>query len=124
MLCRVNASIGGVTDSKALAINLLRCIQAVCTTGAGGTPSVQPVSGPGTYASGDCIVEVVSNAEAGGWTSSASTTVTPSYSATNATYYMVDLYNMSTGKTTYPYYKTTFTTNINVYFNKIGRAHV
>lgn len=119
MLCRVNATIGGVTEPRALLINLLRCIQAVCTAAQGSTPSVQPVSSPGTFASGDCIVEVISNAEAGGWTSSSSTNVTTSYSLTNSSIpsYYVDLYNTSTGKTTYPYYKTTFTTNYGLAYN-------
>lgn len=117
MLVRFNATLGGATDEKARAINFLRCVQAVCTAAAGSTPSVQPVTAPSTLGTGDCIVEVISNAEAGGWTSSASTTATTSYSATNATYYVVDLYNSSTGKTTYPYAKVTFTTNLSYPFS-------
>lgn len=113
MLCRINATIGA-TDVKAQTINLLRCIQAVCTAAAGSTPSVVPVTAPSTNGTGDCIVEVISNAEAGGWTSSASTTVTTGYSATNASPYYVDLYNAS-GKTTYPYHKVTFATNLTTY---------
>ena len=117
MLVRVNPTLGGATDEKARAINMLRCIQAVCTAAAGSTPSVVPVTAPSTNGTGDCIVEVIANAEAGGWTSSASTTVTTSYSATNATYYLLDLYNTATGKSTYPYFKTSFATNVSYPFN-------
>jgi hypothetical protein len=120
MLCRINATIGA-TDVKAQTINLLRCLQAVCTASAGSTPSVQPVTAPSTFGTGDCIVEVISNAEAGGWTSSSSTTVTTGYSATNATAYYVDLYN-SSGKTTYPYHKVTFSSNQSYPFSNASFA--
>lgn len=118
MLCKINANPGGVvSDEKARAINFLRALQAVCTASAGSTPSVTPITAPSTNGSGDCIVEVVSNAEAGGWTSSASTTVTTSYNASNSTYYLLDLYNSSTGKSTYPYAKVSFATNLSYSFN-------
>jgi hypothetical protein len=123
MLCRINATIN-TTDTKAQAINFLRCIRAVCTAAAGSTPSVTPVTAPSTFGAGDCIVEVISNAEAGGWTESSSTTftqTTPSltgtqwttaYNASLAGCYFLDLYNSATGKTTYPYYKQTFATSM------------
>jgi hypothetical protein len=119
MLCRINATIN-TTDLRAQAINFIRCIRAVCTAGAGTTPSVQPVTAPSTFGAGDCIVEVISNAEAGGWTESSTTTisspfagsqVTTAYSASYTGTYYVDLYNSATGKTTYPYYKQTIGTS-------------
>lgn len=117
MLVRVDPTVGGATDERARAINMLRCIQAVCTAAAGSTPSVTPVTAPSTNGTGDCITEVISNAEAGGWTSSASTNVTTAYNASASTPYQVDLYNTSTGKSTYPYYKATFCTNYTYSFN-------
>ena len=117
MLVRVDPTVGGATDERARAINMLRCIQAVCTAASGSTPSVTPVTAPSTNGTGDCITEVISNAEAGGWTSSASTNVTTAYNASASTPYMVDLYNTSTGKSTYPYYKATFCTNYTYSFN-------
>lgn len=117
MLVRVNPTLGGATDERARAINMLRCIQAVCTAAAGSTPSVVPVTAPSTNGTGDCIVEVIANTEAGGWTSSASTTVTTAYNASNSTYYLLDLYNTATGKSAYPYFKTSFATNVVYPFN-------
>lgn len=68
----------------------------------------------GTLGAGNCIVSVISNTEAGGWTASSSdTTPTTGYSAANASIpsYICDLYVQNTGKTTYPYQKATFATN-------------
>lgn len=124
MLVRINATINN-TSEQSRAINFLRCIRAVCTATAGSTPSVQPLTAPSTFGAGDCIVEVISNAEAGGWTESSTTTFTTvptvsitgsqwttAYNAAYAGVYFLDLYNSTTGKTTYPYYKQTFSTNM------------
>lgn len=122
MLCKINATVGGATDEKARAINFLRAIQAICTAPAGSTPSVASVTTPtaspviGTSGSVDVIREVISNTEAGGWTSSSSTDVTSNYNASYATPYIVDLYKDS-GKATYPYSKLSFRTNPNHLFN-------
>jgi hypothetical protein len=117
MLCKINATLGGATDEKARAINFLRAIQAICTAPAGSTPSVASITAPtasptiGVSGSVDVITEVISNVEAGGWTSSASTTVTSNYNASLPTVpYVVDLYRDS-GKATYPFRKLSFRTN-------------
>lgn len=119
MLCKIDATIG-TTDEKARAINFLRAIQAIATAAAGSTPSVTPLTAPSTSGTGNVITSVISNTEAGGWTSSSSTTLTSAYSATNATPYLLDLYstaNSDTGKTTYPYLKASFYTNRGAAFN-------
>lgn len=119
MLCKIDATIG-TTDEKARAINFLRAIQAIATAAAGSTPSVTPLTAPSTLGTGNVITSVISNTEAGGWTSSSSTTLTNAYSATSATPYLLDLYstaNSDTGKTTYPYLKASFYTNRGAPFN-------
>lgn len=124
MLCKIDATIG-TTDEKARAINFLRAIQAIATAAAGSTPSVTPLTAPSTLGTGNVITSVISNTEAGGWTSSSSTTLTNAYSATSATPYLLDLYstaNTDTGKTTYPYLKASFYTNRAYPFNGSGSA--
>lgn len=122
MLCKIDPTVGGATDEKARAINFLRAIQAICTASAGSTPSVPSITTPtaspaiGTAGSVDVIREVISNTEAGGWTSSASTNVVSNYSASFAEPYRVDLYRDS-GKAAYPYRKMTFRTNVGHYFS-------
>lgn len=116
MLCKINATLGGATDERARAINWLRAVQAICTAPAGSTPSVASVTTPtaspsiGVSGSVNVITEVISNVEAGGWTSSASTNVTSNYNNSFASPYQVDLYRNS-GKATYPYRKMSFRTN-------------
>ena len=113
MLVKIDTTVGA-TDPRARAINFMRAIEAVATAAAGSTPSVTPVSAPSTNASGDVITQVISNTEAGGWTSSSSSNVSVAYSSTSATPYILDLYNSlpgDTGKTVYPYNKITFFTN-------------
>jgi hypothetical protein len=116
MLCKINPTLGGATDEKARAINFLRAIQAICTASAGSTPSVASITTPtaspviGTAGSVNIITEVISNTEAGGWTSSASTNLTSNYDASFGNQYTVDLYRDS-GKATYPYRKLSFRTN-------------
>jgi hypothetical protein len=124
MLCKIDATIG-TTDEKARAINFLRAIQAIATAAAGSTPSVTPLTAPSTLGTGNVITSVISNTEAGGWTSSSSTTLTNAYSATSATPYLLDLYstaNTDTGKTTYPYLKASFYTNRAYPFSGSGSA--
>ena len=123
MLCKINATVGGATDEKARAINFLRAIQAICTAPAGSTPSVASVTTPtasptiGVSGSADVITEVISNAEAGGWTASSSSNVTSNYNISLPTVpYTVDLYRDS-GKATYPFQKLSFRSNPNHLFN-------
>jgi len=116
MLCKINATLGGATDERARAINWLRAVQAICTAPAGSTPSVASVITPtatptiGVGGSVNIITEVISNVEAGGWISSASTNVTTNYNNSFASPYQVDLYRDS-GKAAYPYRKMSFRTN-------------
>jgi hypothetical protein len=122
MLCKINPTLGGATDEKARAINFLRAIQAICTASAGSTPSVASLTTPtatptiGVSGSVDIITEVISNAEAGGWTSSASTNVISNYNASLSSPYTVDLYRDS-GKSVFPYRKLSFRTNPGTNFN-------
>jgi hypothetical protein len=122
MLCKINPTLGGATDEKARAINFLRAIQAICTAPAGSTPSVASITTPtaspviGTAGSVNVITEVISNTEAGGWTTSASTDITSNYNATYTNPYTLDLYRDS-GKATYPYGKLSFRTNPQYVFN-------
>lgn len=116
MLCKINPNLGGATDERARAINWLRAVQAICTAPAGSTPSVASVSTPtatptiGVSGSVNVITEVISNVEAGGWTSSASTNVTSNYNNSFGSPYQVDLYRNS-GKAAYPFRKMSFRTN-------------
>lgn len=122
MLCKIDATVGGATDEEARAINFLRAIQAICTAPAGSTPSVPSITAPtasptiGVSGSVDVIREVISNTEAGGWTSSASTNVVSNYNTNFAEPYRVDFYRDS-GKALYPYRKLTFRTNTGYLFN-------
>lgn len=111
MLCKINATLGGSTDERARAINFLRALQAICTAPAGSTPSVPSVgTGPTASPSGtNIITEVISNTEAGGWSTSSSTNITPNYNNAFASPYQLDLYRDS-GKATYPYRKLSFRT--------------
>jgi hypothetical protein len=116
MLCKINPTLGGATDEKARAINFLRAIQAICTASAGSTPSVASITTPtaspviGIAGSVNVITEVISNTEAGGWTTSASTDITSNYNASSSSPYTLDFYRDS-GKATYPYRKLSFRTN-------------
>ena len=111
MLCKINATLGGSTDERARAINFLRALQAICTAPAGSTPSVPSVgTGPTASPSGtNVITEVISNTEAGGWTTSSSTNITSNYSNSFASPYQLDLYRDS-GKAFYPFRKLSFRT--------------
>ena len=122
MLCKINPTLGGATDERARAINFLRAIQAICTASAGSTPSVASITTPtaspviGTAGSVNIITEVISNTEAGGWTTSSSTDITSNYNASYSTPYTLDLYRDS-GKATFPYRKLSFRTNLSYAFN-------
>jgi hypothetical protein len=111
MLCRINPTVGGATDERARALNFLRALQAICTAAAGSTPTCPSQTGPTASPSGtDVILEVISNTEAGGWTSSSSTNITSNYNASFASPYQLDLWRDS-GKAVYPFRKMSFRTN-------------
>lgn len=111
MLVQINTEVGGVsTDDKTRFFNFQACLHAVATAAAGSTPVVNPVitSTSLKNSSHNCIT-VLSNAEAGGWQSGVSTNVTAAttFNTNFSTPYTVDLFNYS-GKTTYPFYRMTF----------------
>lgn len=110
MLVKFDPSIGVGTDYRLRAYNFMRCVDAVITAAANSTPSVNPLTGAGTYNTGlNCITSVIANAEAGGWTRSGSyNLVDASYDPANVynRVYYADYYN-TTGKSDYPYKKFT-----------------
>ena len=104
-------------DSNAAYMNFLRCVTAIATASAGTTSlTVNPfTNNTGTIDNTkNCIVKIIANTEAGGWTTSASHNVVNSGSFTaiqSATggLYKADFYN-SSGKGTYPFDKLSFHT--------------
>ena len=99
------------TDDKSRFFNFMAALHSVATCAAGGTPTaVRPVkTSDGTKNTNFNCITVISNTEAGGWTSGVSTNITAAtaYNASNGSSWVVDLYNAS-GKSTYPYYRQTF----------------
>lgn len=67
MFVRFNPTLG--TSTPALrAMNFMRVITAVCTSSAGSTPVVNPLTAANTYNTGiNLILEVIGNTAAGGW---------------------------------------------------------
>lgn len=111
MLVKINTQVGGVsTDQKTRWFNFMSSLHAVATAAAGSTPVVNPVNTSAVKNTSYNCITVVSNAEAGGWSTGTSNTITAAttYNASNSSTYNVDLYNL-TGKTTYPYYRINFT---------------
>lgn len=110
MLAYIDPYVGAVsTDQKTRHFNTICAIHAIATAAAGSTPVVNPVNTSGVKNTSYNCITVLSNTEAGGWTSGVSTTSTASttYNGTYGNPYMVDLYK-STGKTSYPYYRCAF----------------
>lgn len=110
MLVKINTQIGGVsTDQKTRAFNFWSSLHAVATAAAGSTPVVNPVNTSAVKNTSYNCITVLSNAEAGGWSTGTSNTITSAttYNASGSAY-NVDLYNNS-GKSTYPYYRINFT---------------
>ena len=54
MLCKINPTVGGATDERARAINMLRAIQAICTAAANTTPTCPSQTGSTATPSGAC----------------------------------------------------------------------
>jgi hypothetical protein len=111
MLVQINTEAGGVTtDEKGRFFNFMASLHAVATAAAGSTPTVNPVvTSTGLKNSSFNCITVLSSAEAGGWTAANSNNITAAtaYNASIGTPHTVDLFNF-TGKTTYPYYRMTF----------------
>jgi hypothetical protein len=97
------------TDNKSRFFNFMASLYSVATCAAGGTPTaVRPVkTSDGTKNTNYNCITVISNTEAGGWTAGVSNSITPSTAYSTSGTYVVDLYN-ATGKSTYPYYRQTF----------------
>ena len=110
MLVQINTQVGGVsTDQQTRWFNFMCSLHAVATAAAGSTPVVNPVNTSAVKNTSYNCITVLSNAEAGGWSTGAGNTITASttYNASAGTPYSIDLYNL-TGKTTYPYYRIGF----------------
>lgn len=110
MLVTINPSVGGVsTDAKTRFFNFLASLHAVATAAAGATPVVNPVNTSGVKNTSFNCISVISNTQAGGWTAGVSNNITAStsYNSSNASAYIVDLFE-PTGKSTYPYYRLLF----------------
>lgn len=106
MLAVISPEVGGVaTDQKSRYYNVMCSLHALATAAAGSTPVVNPVSSTGTRNTSYNCITVISNTEAGGW----STGTSNGYSSTstfnvNAGVTWVDLYQ-TTGKSGYPWYR-------------------
>ena len=97
-------------------MNFLRCVRAICTAAAGTSSlSVNPFTNNtgGIDSTRNCIISIISNTEAGGWTESTRSNVVQSGSFTAfssqswSTYNVFDAYN-SSGKGSLPYNKLCF----------------
>lgn len=114
MLVQINTEVGAQsTDFKSRYFNFMACLHAVATAAAGSTPVVNPViTSTGLKNTSYNCITVLSNSEAGGWTTGVSNNITAAttYNSSFASAYTVDLYNY-TGKTTYPYYRLGFKNN-------------
>jgi len=117
MLVSFNPMINTGASQDAAFMNFLRCVKAIATAAAGTSSlTVNPfTNNTGTIdGTRNCIVSIMANAEAGGWTESASSNVIQSGSFTTigsmSTFgqYKFDAYN-SSGKGSYPYNKLCFT---------------
>lgn len=109
MLVQINTQVGGVsTDQKTRWFNFMSSLHAVATAAAGSTPVVNPVNTSAVKNTSYNCITVLSNAEAGGWSTGAANNITASttYNGSGGSY-NIDLYNL-TGKTTYPYYRIGF----------------
>jgi hypothetical protein len=106
-----------VANTEAYYVNFLRCVTAIATANAGTTSlTVNPYTATNTVdGTRNCILSIIANTEAGGWSTSPTHNV-PSYpstfiamasQATFATMYKADFHN-SSGKSTLPFNKMTF----------------
>lgn len=110
MLVEINTQVGGVsTDARTRFFNFMSCLHAVATAAAGSTPVVNPVNTSGVKNTSHNCITVLSNAEAGGWSTGTSNNITASttYTQNSSTNFVCDLWKAS-GKTTFPYYRVSF----------------
>lgn len=120
MLVQFTPMINTGASIDAAYMNFLRCVRAIATAAAGTSSlTVNPfTNNTGTIDSTrNCIVSIISNTEAGGWTESSRSNVIQSGSFTAATAvtgytYLFDAYTTS-GKGVYPYLKFTMSTMSN-----------
>jgi len=119
MIVTFRPSINTGADYTACYINFLRCVTAIATAAAGTTTlTVNPYTASNTIdTTKNCIISIDANAEAGGWSTSASHSVPSSGNNTAVAYtvlssttfyqYKADFYNAS-GKSVFPYKKLCF----------------
>lgn len=114
MIITFDPMINSASTTDAAFMNFLRCVTAAATAAAGTSSlTVRPfVNNTGTLDNTkNCIISVDANAEAGGWTTSASHTVVNSGSFTgftaNMKAYLADFY-VASGKSAAPYLKLSF----------------
>lgn len=110
MLVEINTQVGGVsTDQKSRYHNFMAALHATATAAAGATPVINPVNSSGTKDTNYNCVTVLSNAEAGGWSTGTANNITASstMNPSSGTLYLLDLYT-SSGKTSFPYYRVGF----------------
>ena len=120
MLVQFNPQINTGSSPDACYMNFLRCVRAIATAAAGTSSlTVNPfTNNTGTIDNTkNCIVSILSNTEAGGWTESTRSNVIQSGSFTAGTSisaytYLFDCYAPS-GKGTFPYLKWSVTTGHN-----------
>ena len=113
MLVKFNVAPAGVSNiGNVRRLNFLRCIEAIATAPAGSTPSVAPFT---AYSNNsidtnlNCITEVISNTEAGGWDDNSGDTYSYKFnlSATNPLTFdsnMAWSITKPSGKGTHPWY--------------------
>lgn len=105
-------------NTEAYYVNFLRCVTAIATANAGTTSlTVNPYTGLSTVdGTKNCILSIIANTEAGGWSTSPTSHSIPSYPSTFgamstrasfANMYKADFWNDS-GKAGMPYNKMTF----------------
>lgn len=129
MIITFDPMINAGSSYDAAYMNFLRCVTAAATAAAGTTSlTVNPfVNNTGTIDNTtNCIVSILANAEAGGWTTSASHNVvnsgaftslaTSNTSGTGNKAYVADFYTAS-GKSAKPYLKMSFTNVGNNYWS-------
>jgi hypothetical protein len=134
MIVTFDPMINASASYDAAYMNFLRCVTAIATAAAGTTSlTVNPfTNNTGTIDNTtNCIVSIDANAEAGGWTTSASHTIvnsgaftslaTSNTSATGNKAYVADFYTAS-GKSAKPYLKMSFTNVGNNYWSVFASA--
>jgi hypothetical protein len=136
MIVTFDPMINSGASYDAAYMNFLRCVTAIATAAAGTTSlTVNPfTNNTGTIDNTkNCIVGILANGEAGGWSTSASHTIvnsgaftslaTSNTSGTGNKAYVADFYTAS-GKSAKPYLKMSFTNVGNNYWSVYGSGTI